>query len=161
METIFFFLCLPIAYLIFLAATIDLFYRKGLSSILGLVVGIFLPVIGLLAALVMPYDQSELEERKQRALIDQQRDRDRFFKFQQEYNARHAAPQPPPLPLEPDNEPTALARTQTVCGVILIASLLLTVAPLPPAYIGVLGILAVLSLLGLTVAILIPVGQQR
>ncbi len=160
MEIILILLCVPTAYLVLLAGTIDIFYRKGQSWVLGLVVGLFLPVIGLIVALVMPYDQPALEERKQREQIDQQRNRENVARWQREYDERHAAGLAPLPPLPDYSEPPALATVQTVCACTLIASLFLSIVPISPTYTGIMGILATVSLLGLTVTILLPVGSQ-
>jgi hypothetical protein len=129
-------------YLVFMVVTIQVFDRKGQSVWVGFFLSLMLPIIALVVALVMPYDQPVLEERKRRALIAQQR----LEKLG---------------PLEPEDEPPALVIAQTVFAIVLIASLLLSIAPIPPTGSAILGILATLSLLGLTVAILLPIPTPR
>jgi hypothetical protein len=153
---ILFYICAPIAYLIFLAATVELFHRKGHSWILGLVAGIFLPIISLLIALIMPYDQPALEERKQRELIEQQRNRENFARWQAEYNERHSASPSLYPPLSPNEEAPAQTRAQTICASLLIACPLIAAFQPGETMTGILGIAAVLSLIGLFTALLIP-----
>jgi len=145
-SIVFYFSCLVI--------TANTFYRKGQSGILGAALGIFLPVISLIVALVMPYDQPALEDRKRRKAFEDERNQARFVQWQQEYAARHPAQ---PLPAStPYEESPASARAQTICGALLIACPLISAFQPGETVTAILGLVTFLALDGMIVALFLP-----
>jgi hypothetical protein len=160
METLWLvYLFVLIAYVVFFVVTMQTFHRKGQSALLGFLLSMFLPIIALIVALVMPYDQPVLDERIRKKERSDKQYRDRMGKWQEEYDARHPA-QPALTPLSTLDESPSQTRAQTICASLLIACPLIAAFQPGETLTGILGIAALLALVGLLAALLFPPKSQ-
>lgn len=122
-------------YIVFMVVTIKVFDRKGHSPWLGFFLSLILPIIALVVALIMPYDQPALAERKKRADLDR------------DFHARiNKQPEP--------EEPQAFTTIQTVSGLMLIFCPLIAAFQPGEMITGIMGILSILALIALSTVLL-------
>lgn len=149
METILIIFFGSIGWLLTMAATIEIFLRKGQSVWMGIVVGLLLGPIGLIIGLIMPKDQEAIDEKKRldeyRQAENNRRLSENWAAYQQRLSSR--TEQDRIFEIEKKNE-----TLSTISAVALIASpFLMLLIQSEPVQIG-LGLAAVAGLVGLVVA---------